>query len=219
MNLDEQLEIMESTGETEAEWTDQETELEDVQSNMDDYLGADAMETDMEHAFDSFITKNEADYDGYSPSEIEEFANEYEAADVLHSEGYHIEDLEEEVLEMEIEDGDIYAYLVDEDDNEIGFVLLDEDGNEQEYYYVNMDEYEFVDEDDAVSAKNDDFTDTPVVRAGDGKTFDIGLSKEEIASATNDVTEIVKEGAAVAAELKEALGDITDTFNVFKVKK
>ena len=40
---------------------------------------------------------------------------------------------------MEIEEGDIYAMIVDEHDNEIGFILLDEDGNEQEYYYVDED--------------------------------------------------------------------------------
>ena len=46
---------------------------------------------------------------------------------------------ESEVIEMEIEDGDVYAVIVDEHDNEIGFILLDEDGNEQEYYYVAED--------------------------------------------------------------------------------
>lgn len=206
MNLDEQLESMEELGETEAEWTDQETELQDAQDDMDEYLGEDAMETDMEHAYDSFITENETDYNGYDPDEVERSANGYEAADVLHSEGYHeesAEDLEEEVIEMEIEDGDIYAYLVDEDDNEIGFVLLDENGEEQEYYYVDMGEYEFV-EDDVEG-------ETQVVRAEDGKQFDIGLSREAIAEATDDVNAIYKEGAAVAAELKDAFGDISQT--------
>lgn len=217
MNLDDQLDTMEQTGETEAEWIDQETELEDAQGDMDEYLGEDAMESDMEHAYDSFVTESEADYNGYDPDDVERAAAGYEAADVLHSEGYHVENadgLEEEVIEMEIEDGDIYAYLVDEDDNEIGFVLLDEKGNEQEYYYVDMSEYEFVDGGDAAPADAED--NTPVVRAEDGKQFDIGLSREAIAEATDDVNAIYKEGAAVAAELKDALGDISKTFGMRK---
>lgn len=225
MDLDEQVEAIEELGETEAEWTDQETELEDVQSEMDEYLGEDAMGSDMEHAYGSFITNNEANYNGYDPSAVEDSANAYEAADILHSEGYHEEGadaLEEEVIEMEIEDGDIYAYLVDEDDNEIGFVLLDEDGNEQEYYYVDMSEYEFVDEVDgagATGAQGAGEGETRVVRAEDGEQFDIGLSREAIAEATDDINAIYKEGAAVAAELKDALGDISQTFGGSKRRR
>lgn len=162
MNLDEQLESIEKTGETEAEFIDEEI-----------------------------------------------------------SKGHHEEigeDLEE-VIEMEIEDGDIYAYLVDEDDNEIGFVLLDEDGNEQEYYYVDMSEYEFTDEGDAAGSGNDERENAPVARAENSDRFDIGFSREAIAEATDDMNAIYKEGSAVASELKEALGDINQTFGGFKRKR
>ncbi len=146
MGLDEELESMEEFGETEAELIDQQTELEDVEGDEDALFDADeedAAESDLEHAYASFITDNEADYDGWDPDEVVEGIQAEEDADILHSEGYHLEevdDLESEVIEMEIEDGDIYAMIVDEDDNEIGFILLDEDGNEQEYYYVDEDD-------------------------------------------------------------------------------
>ena len=44
MGLDEELESMEETGETEAEWTDQETELQDAEDDEDEIFGEDAAE-------------------------------------------------------------------------------------------------------------------------------------------------------------------------------
>ena len=61
MNMDEQLEMLEETGQTEAEQIDEETEIQDVADDMDELLGEDAEETDQFHAYDSFITENEAD--------------------------------------------------------------------------------------------------------------------------------------------------------------
>ena len=136
MRMDDQLETLEETGQTEAEQIDEQTEIQDVADDMDELLGEDAEESDQYHAFDSFITENEADYDGYDPSEVADGMASDKAARVELGEGYHTEDvhdLEEEVIEMEVEDGDIHAFLVDEDDNEIGFVLIDENGDEQEY--------------------------------------------------------------------------------------
>ncbi len=65
----------------------------------------------------------------------------YLADDELESQPIEaVEDAEgvscEEFYEVEIDEDEIYAYIVDEDDNEIGFILLDEDGVEQEYYYA-----------------------------------------------------------------------------------
>ena len=145
MNLDDQLESMEATGQTEAEEIDEATEIQDVEDDVDETLGPNAEESDLEHAYASFETDNEADYNGYEPFEVEESEADEMVSDDLHSEGYHVEtahDLEEEVIEMEIEEGDIYAYLVDEDDNEVGFILIDENGDKQQYYYVDMDKYE-----------------------------------------------------------------------------
>ena len=75
MGLDEELESMEEVGETDAEWTDQETELEDAEDDEDALFDADeedAAESDLEHAYDSFMTDNEADYDGWDPDEVPE---------------------------------------------------------------------------------------------------------------------------------------------------
>ena len=207
MGLDEELESVEELGETDAEWTDQETELEDVESDEDEIFGEDAAESDVEHAYDSFMADNEADYDGWDEDEVERAVQDQEDADILHSEGYHIEEVpaeESEIIEMEIEDGDVYAVIVDEFDNEIGFVLLDEDGNEQEYYYVDEDN-----DDDGVR----------VERTSDGDEFDLGISREGVAAATKDVNAIYKDGVAVASELKDTFDEIADSFSFLKKKK
>ena len=214
MGLDEELEILEAPGQTEAEEIDEETEIQDVEDNIDEILGEDAEESDQEIAYDSFVTENEVNYNGYDPYVVAEDEAVETAADILHSEGYHEEtthDLEEEVIEMEIEEGDIAAYLVDEDDNEIGFVLIDEDGNEQEYYYVNMDEYEIVDEEGGEG--------THVIRASDEEEFDLGLTRETISEATADLNAIYKDGAEVAAELKEAVSDINEGLSFLKKRR
>lgn len=214
MSLDNELDIIEETGETDAEQIDEQTEIQDVEDDMDDILGADALESDQEKAYDSFMTDNEADYDGYDPFEVEEDEAAETEADVLNSEGYHeesVHDIEEEVLEMEIEEGDIHAYLVDEDDNEIGFVLIDDEGNEQEYYYVDMDEYEIVDEEADEG--------TRVVRASDEEEFDLGITREGIAEATADLNAIYKDGAEVAAELRDTVADINEGLSFLKKRR
>lgn len=207
MGLDEELDAMEEAGQTEAEEVDEQTELQDVEDDMDELLGEEAMESDQEHAWSSFETQNEADYDGYDPSEVTDAANAVSDSNVLHSEGYHVEDdhaLEEEIIEMEVEDADIHAYLVDEDDNEIGFVLLDENGDEQEYYYVDDDEDE------------DDDPHTKVVRAEDGEEFDLGITREGIAEATADMNVVYKEGAEVIGELKDTMAEIGESLSFLK---
>jgi hypothetical protein len=215
MDLDREVEDIEQLGQTEAEAIDQETELEDLESDQDELLGEDSQESDLEQAYASFETNNEHDYDGWTQSDQD--LNEADGLDsaTLNSEGYHIEDeheLEEEVLEMEIEEGDIYAYLVDEDDNEIGFILLDEDGNEQEYYYVDMNQYEIVEDDSAKQAHVD------VKRKSDGEEFDLGITREGVAETTADLNVIYKEGAEVAKELKETFDDINESLSFLKKK-
>ena len=220
MDLDEQLENMEELGETDAEWTDQETELEDFESDEDEILGADAMETDLEKDYEPFSTDNETDFDGYNDGVP--FGSDAVVPDLddtvmaegrqdrdFAEEGYEIEgddDLEAEVIEMEIEDGDIYAVIVDEDDNEIGFVLLDDDGNQQEYYYVEDDDEE--DEDGEEGAQ--------VIRASDEKEFDLGISREGVTAATKDMNEIYREGAHVVGEFKSVADEIKSSFDFLK---
>ena len=220
MDLDEQLESMEETGETEAEWTDQETELEDFEGDEDEILGAGAMESGLESAYEPFSTNNETDYDGYAggvpegsdayaPSFDDEVAAENQEDGDLAGEGYTIEDdddLEAEVIEMEIEDGDIYAVIVDEDDNEIGFILLDDDGNQQEYYYVTDDDQE--DEDGEAGVE--------VIRASDEKEFDLNISRDGVTEATKDMNEVYREGAQVVGEFKSVADEIKASFDFLK---
>ena len=80
MDMDEQLETLEETGQTEAEQIDEQTEIQDVEDDMDELLGEDAEESDQFHAFDSFVTDNEADYDGFDEGYAEEEADLDESA-------------------------------------------------------------------------------------------------------------------------------------------
>lgn len=118
---------------------------------------------------------------------------------------------EYEEVELEFSEDDIVSYLVDEDDNEIGFTLLDEEGNEVEYYYVDEDD-EDDEADGRVTAANggSDEEDNP---------YDLGITREGVTEATNDMNAIYKDGIAVATELKGAFDDIKtclDFTNVFK---
>lgn len=63
--LDYQLDQMESWGQTDAEWEDQEAELQDLEDDLDDIMGPDADLDDLIGAYSSFFTNNESDYDGW----------------------------------------------------------------------------------------------------------------------------------------------------------
>lgn len=215
MGLDEQLDQMEQTGETEAEQVDQQTELEDFEGDEDEIFGEEAEETDLEHAYDSFSTDNEADYDGFDAGYSDEEADLVESEGMLHSrpDAFHLEsdhDLEDQVIEMEIEDGDIYAVIVDENDDEIGFVLLDDDGNEQEYYYVDMEDGE-EDEDGSEPAH--------AVRASDGEAFDLGVAKDEVTEGAVDLKEVYRDSMEIATELRDTLSDLNESLSFLKKRK
>lgn len=174
MNLDEQLENIEALGETDLEYTDQETQLEDFESDEDEIFGEDAAENDLEHAYDSFMTENETDYNGWDAQEIEDEVNEIEVSDVLHSEGYHLEDFdidESEIIEMEIEEGDIESFITDAKGTPIGFIILDENGDRQQYFYVGEDN----------GGKG-----VSVYRPADGVEIDLALGKDAIVEAVSN---------------------------------
>ncbi len=105
---------------------------------------------------------------------------------------------------MEIEDGDVYAVIVDEHDNEIGFILLDEDGNEQEYYYVDED---------------NDGDGVRVERTSDGDEFDLGISRDGRGRRHQGRTPSTKDGVQVAAELKSTFDEISDSLSFLKEEK
>ncbi|MBS6976833.1 MAG: hypothetical protein KH158_14380, partial [Eggerthellaceae bacterium] len=80
--------------------------------------------------------------------------------------------------------------------------VLMEDGEECEYLYVEDDE------EDADGAGEDE--DNP---------YDLGITKEGVAEATNDMNAIYKDGIAVAAELKDAFDDIKSAFDFSFLKQ
>ena len=214
-DLDYELEALEESGQTEAEQIDEETEIQDVEDDIDEIMGEDALNSDLEHAYDSFITDNEADYDGWDDSEVTEAADLEHSSQVLESQpdSFHLEnihDLEDQVIEMEIEDGDIHAVIMDENDNEIGFVLIDEFGQEQEFYYVEDPEGEHIDEEGDEPAH--------AVRASDGEEFDLGVTKEAVTEGVADLNAIYKDGAEVVAELKETFTDLGESLDFLKKK-
>lgn len=114
---------------------------------------------------------------------------------------------DEELYEVEIDEDAIYAYIVDEDDNEIGFILLNDEGVEEEYYYA--------DEDAAVDPAPAKATGSS--SAGDDE-FDLGITREGVADATDDLNAIYKDGVAVASELKSTFDEISAGFDFLKKK-
>ena len=235
MGLDEELETIEDGAETEAEQIDQETELEDVEGfQNDEEFDPSDDETDLEEAYEGFFAEEGPDGEGETSLDGEDgglAAVASQAAGIdLSEEGFHIvggdeadeeaqlyengsldsydadaledgqdddvqdvaiiepsaEDDGYELVELELDDDDIVRYIEDEDGDVIGFVLM-EDGEEAEYYYVEEDEEEAEEEDNP---------------------YDLGITKEGVAEATNDMNAIYKDGIAVAAELKGAFDDI-----------
>lgn len=107
------------------------------------------------------------------------------------------EDLE--VVELELSDDDIVRYLEDEDGNRIGFVIM-EDGEEAEYLYVEDDEPEH-DVYDVVD---------------DGS---LGITRDGVQQATDDMNAIFKDGVKMAAEFKGAFDDIKSALDFSSLLK
>ena len=95
-----------------------------------------------------------------------------------------------EVVELELSDDDIVRYLEDDQGNRIGFVIM-EDGEEAEYLYVEDDE----DEGEDVGGEVVD----------DGS---LGITRDGVQQATDDMNAIFKDGVKMAAEFKGAFDDI-----------
>lgn len=245
MGLDEELDRIEDGALTDAEEADEETELLDVEEYQDDEeLDPNADEGDLEEAYEGFFAEEGPDGEGEVSTSGEDgglaTAVEQQTGIDLSEEGFHIVDGEEgdveaelgeegtidgsdaedfddeggvtviepsddeegyEIVEMELSDDDIAGYIEDEDGNEIGFILL-EDGEEVEYYYVE-------DEDGAGGDAAGDEDDP----------YDLGITKEGVAAATNDMNAIYHDGVAVAAELKDAFDDIKSALDFSFLKK
>ncbi len=183
MSLDDELAATEEGFQAEAEAAEAETEVEDAPEaaeGVEDALGDDgAPECSAEPADDEKgLDVSEAGVSAEDSCGGEDAAED--AADEA--------DDDFEVLEIEFDEADIVRYVHDEDGNDIGFVLI-EDGKEVEYLYVDEDE------DDATDAGADD-------------EYDLGITREGVAQATNDMNAIYREGVQTVAELKGAFDDI-----------
>ena len=104
------------------------------------------------------------------------------------------EDLE--VVELELSDDDIVRYLEDEDGNRIGFVIM-EDGEEAEYLYVE--------DEDAGGEVVDDGS--------------LGITRDGVQQATDDMNAIFKDGVKMAAEFKGAFDDIKSALDFSSLLK
>ena len=226
MGLDEELENIEDGVETEAEQIDEETELEDLEEAYESFFAEEGPDGEGEtspsgddgglaavverstgidlseegfHLVDGDGEDLEAELgeegtvDGYDGEELADDTEDVTVVEPADNEdGY-------ELVELELDEDDIVRYLEDEDGNRIGFVLM-EDGEECEYLYV---------EEDGDGASGDD-EDNP---------YDLGITKEGVAEATNDMNAIYKDGIAVAAELKDAFDDIKSAFDFSFLKQ
>ncbi|WP_294418919.1 hypothetical protein [uncultured Senegalimassilia sp.] len=106
-----------------------------------------------------------------------------------------------EVVELELSDDDIVRYLEDDQGNRIGFVIM-EDGEEAEYLYVEDDE----DEGEDVGGEVVD----------DGS---LGITRDGVQQATDDMNAIFKDGVKMAAEFKGAFDDIKSALDFSSLLK
>lgn len=177
-NLDAELESIEEYGETEAEWIDQQTELEDFESDEDDEIfGPDAELDDLTHAYASFMTNNESDFNGWSDDEVEYEMDLQESSDVLKSrpDAFHLvdrHDFEEQYIDMEIEDGAIDEVLYDDKGVTNGFVITDEYGVKQAYRFITDNDGTHIDAEGTAPAH--------VRRESDGAIFSLDMPLDDV---------------------------------------
>ena len=122
-----------------------------------------------------------------------------------------------ELVELELSEEDIVRHIEDEEGNRIGFVVL-EDGEEVEYLLVDDDADDAGDQgaaDDAASAAH---TDDPgsVEAPEDGS---LGITRDGVQQATDDMNAIFKDGVKVAAEMKGAFDDIKSALDFSSLLK
>ena len=233
MGLDEELETIEDGAETEAEQIDQETELEDVEGfQNDEEFDPSDDETDLEEAYEGFFAEEGPDGEGETSLDGEDgglAAVASQAAGIdLSEEGFHIVGGDEADEEAQLyengsldsydadalnEDGDATAGSVSEVDEANALEEL-EDGQDDDVQDVAIIEPSA--EDDGYELVELELDDDDIVRyiedeeeaEEEDNPYDLGITKEGVAEATNDMNAIYKDGIAVAAELKGAFDDI-----------
>ena len=107
-----------------------------------------------------------------------------------------------EVVELELSDDDIVRYLEDDQGNRIGFVIM-EDGEEAEYLYVEDDE--------------DDEPEHDVYDVVDDGS--LGITRDGVQQATDDMNAIFKDGVKMTAEFKGAFDDIKSALDFSSLLK
>ena len=134
--------------------------------------------------------------------EAEEQVSEHAAEEDSQVDKASAADEDLEVVELELSDDDIVRYLEDEQGRRIGFVIM-EDGEEAEYLYVEDDE------DD-----EDEQADSDVVDDGS-----LGITRDGVQQATDDMNAIFKDGVKMAAEFKGAFDDIKSALDFSSLLK
>ena len=131
--------------------------------------------------------------------EAEEKVSEHAAEEDSQADKASAADEDLEVVELELSDDDIVRYLEDEQGNRIGFVIM-EDGEEAEYLYVEDDE--------------DEQADSDIVDDGS-----LGITRDGVQQATDDMNAIFKDGVKMAAEFKGAFDDIKSALDFSSLLK
>ena len=134
--------------------------------------------------------------------EAEEQVSEHAAEEDSQVDKASVADEDLEVVELELSDDDIVRYLEDEQGRRIGFVIM-EDGEEAEYLYVEDDE------DDEGEQADSDVVD-------DGS---LGITRDGVQQATDDMNAIFKDGVKMAAEFKGAFDDIKSALDFSSLLK
>lgn len=135
------------------------------------------------------------------PLEVEEQISEHAVEEASQADETPAAADDLEVVELELSDDDIVRYLEDEQGRRIGFVIM-EDGEEAEYLYVEDDE------DEGENAGSD--------VADDGS---LGITRDGVQQATDDMNAIFKDGVKMAAEFKGAFDDIKSALDFSSLLK
>lgn len=121
-----------------------------------------------------------------------------------------------EFVELELSEEDIVRYLEDDEGSQIGFVVL-EDGKEVEYLFIE-------DEADEEAAAGETAEDADAEGGGfsSAETPDdgsLGITRDGVQQATDDMNAIFKDGVKVAAEMKGAFDDIKSALDFSSLLK
>lgn len=174
---------------------------------LDDELESmeDGFETDAEAAEEELNSEIEDEYEdtelgpGADEENMEDAYVDFDENEIFEDE--EILDDPERVDEDDVLD-EVLVEVFDEDELEDDLAEDEEDLDEEEYgegEYDDEEEEELEEAADEILEEDDE--------------FDLGITKERVAEATNDFNDIYREGAAAAKELKEAYDDIRSAFD------